>query len=370
MRKLLVTLLIWSTIVTVGYPQSPSHSIKTITVDCNHIDKEVELLTTFHVDFIPLETSKNSLIRRIEKVVAASDHFLVWDKSQKTIFVFGKDGRYLNKISAVSHPGPGEFTYCYDIDATGDKIYILSYQTILVYDMSLKYLKTIKIGKAYEKFLINDGWAYLYNNDQTPIDREKVGVADLSKAGTDTPILFEKREIGMFHLVEPFNFSCNSGEILFFYPLTDTVYSLQKTSVYPKYLLEFGDRKFAKNAFDKIPNDPMAPMNMANALRDTKFAYWTAGFVENKLGIFFRFSMDHNSLYYYRSASGPTHFLTSKFKLDSNDFNFNLIGFNQTALISCANPWELTPKLKEKIIKQGFKIEDDSNPLLVFLELQ
>jgi len=142
----------------------------------------------------------------------------------------------------------------------------------------------------------------------------------------------------MFNLVEPFNFSNSSGEILFFYPLTDTIYSLQKTSVYPKYLLEFGDRKFAKSAFDKIPNDPYAPANMANALRETKFACWTSTFVENKLGVSFLFSLGHNIIHYFKSPSGSSHFLTSKFKQDGNDFNYNLIGFNQNSLITCANP--------------------------------
>ncbi len=324
-------------------------------------------MTTFRVAFIPLETNKDCLIRRIEKVVSYGDRFVVWDKSQKAIFVFRQDGGFVKKISAVSHPGPGEFTYCYDVDATGKQIYVLSYQTLLVYDINLKYLKTIKIGKAFEKFQINDGWAYLYNNDQTPIDHEKVAAVNLSTADKTYPLLFEHRELGTFNLVEPFNFSYSSGEVLFFYPLTDTIYSIQKSSVYPKYLLEFGDRKFAKHAFDKMPNDPYAPANIANALSETNFVYWTSAFVENQLGISFRFAMGHNSLYYFKSASGPAHFLTAKFKLDGMDFNYNLIGFNQSSLINCVNPRELSPKLKGKLGSQGFKIEYDSNPILVVL---
>jgi len=151
MRTTLLTSLICFSLAVTLYPQNPSHPIKTISVDCNDIDKEVELLSTFRVDFIPLETNKDCLIRRIEKVDSTGDHFLVWDKSQKTVFVFRKDCSYVNKITAVSHPGPGEFTYCYDIDATGNQIYLLSYQTILVYDMNFKVPQNHKNRESLRK---------------------------------------------------------------------------------------------------------------------------------------------------------------------------------------------------------------------------
>ena len=104
MKTIVLTALIFFSLAVNIYPQNTSTPIKTIVVDCNDIDKEVELLSTFRVDFIPLETSKECLIRRIEKVVAASDHFVVWDKSQKTVFTFRKNGSYINKIEEDSNP--------------------------------------------------------------------------------------------------------------------------------------------------------------------------------------------------------------------------------------------------------------------------
>jgi len=347
--------------------QSLSSTLKAIKINCNKTTEYVDFSTVFRIEFIPLETMTGSLIRKIEKVVVNNDKYVIWDKSQKVIMTFNKNGQFLNRMASVSSPGPGEFTYCYDIDANNGNVYLLSYKSILVFNENLEYRKTIKLKKAYEKFAIVNERAYLYNNDQNPADREKVGFVFLQNGEESHPLLFEHRELGMFNLVEVFNFTRSSDGVLFFYPLTDTIYSILNDKIYPKYILEFGDRKFAKNAFDKIPNDPLSPMKLANSLRETKFAYWPSGFVCNQLGTMFSFSLSDKILYYYKSLSGNQQFLTNGFKIDGMVFNFIFQGYSDNTIITSANPWELTENTKRRIAPGGNNIVEDANPVLIIL---
>jgi len=367
MRVIFIVIL-FITGIEMGYMQNVPHSVQPISVNCAEISREVELMSFFKVDMVPLETNKNCLIQQIEKVVATENHFVVWDKIQKTILVFKKNGAFVAKKTSVSHAGPGEFTFLFDIDAVKDTLFLLSDNKIFLYDFNLKHLNTIKLVKFYDKFQISDGWVYGYNPSQTPIDREKVGAFNLANPGKSYPLLYEKRELGWFRLVVPFNFCSYSGEILFSYLLTDTIYSLQKNRAYPKYVLTFGTRKFATHAFDKIPpNDPYAGMNMFNALRETKFAYSPTRFVENDLGISFRIGLEKNNLFFFQNPTKTIHFLSEKCLLDGREFPAILIGFTPSYHIYCANPWDLTPKLKERIKSKGYEITDDSNPILLIL---
>lgn len=60
------------------------------------------------MQLIPLETTSESLIREISKMVVFLNRLYVWDYTLATIFVFDESGHYLYKLAKKGH-GPGEY---------------------------------------------------------------------------------------------------------------------------------------------------------------------------------------------------------------------------------------------------------------------
>ncbi|MDR0962496.1 MAG: 6-bladed beta-propeller [Mediterranea sp.] len=98
------------------------------------------------VKYISLETTDNSLINSVSKVIFTNNKFYILDLTSKSVFVFSSEGKYLFKIHRVGE-APGEYIDITDADISnkGD-IYIADVNTskVLKYtDEGTKY-KEIK----------------------------------------------------------------------------------------------------------------------------------------------------------------------------------------------------------------------------------
>ncbi|MDR3095059.1 MAG: 6-bladed beta-propeller, partial [Bacteroidales bacterium] len=59
------------------------------------------------VTYIPLETSPECLIGRIDKIISFDDKYYILDRQTESILVFDSTGKYLFKIAQIGN-GPGE----------------------------------------------------------------------------------------------------------------------------------------------------------------------------------------------------------------------------------------------------------------------
>jgi len=135
-------------------------------IDLNKTAPEIPLSEVFaSVTSIALETTKNSLIGRINKVVATPEYLIVLDNSiANALFLFKKDGTFLHKFGRVGN-GPGEYAeiadFCYD-NTTG-AIYMLDFQTdrVNLYDIHTgSFLKSIQLqndNKGYYRHIYYHG---------------------------------------------------------------------------------------------------------------------------------------------------------------------------------------------------------------------
>lgn len=118
------------------------------------------------VDYIPLETSDSSLIAGLTKVIAHDDMIYVWDRIQKKVLLFGKDGRYAGGIHRVGQ-GPGEYTepFDMDVDAAGNVyVYDWNTQSLIKYaDGDVSRPEVMKIGEYCMDVAVTDGYIYLGN---------------------------------------------------------------------------------------------------------------------------------------------------------------------------------------------------------------
>ena len=87
------------------------------------------------VTYIPLETSKHSLLASTNKVQIHDSTIYILDKKQEIIFAFDSDGKYKNKLDKHGR-GRGEYLSLDDFFITDSIIYILvsDQQKISVYN--------------------------------------------------------------------------------------------------------------------------------------------------------------------------------------------------------------------------------------------
>lgn len=80
-------------------------------------DKKFKLVdTTFFAQarLIPLETTDNAQIRRIDGICASGDTLFLWDRLQKKIFIYDMNGKFIHTIQDIGN-GPNEYVSISDI---------------------------------------------------------------------------------------------------------------------------------------------------------------------------------------------------------------------------------------------------------------
>lgn len=96
-------------------------------------DNAIIAITEFadSVSFIKLETTEQCLIGRISKLLFLNDILIIQDKKTASIFLFDKNGKYMNSISHRGN-GPGEYINLTRVMVDSDN------QQIIIYDDSSK----------------------------------------------------------------------------------------------------------------------------------------------------------------------------------------------------------------------------------------
>ena len=107
------------------------------------------------VEFIPLETTKESLFGSISKLEVTADHYIIFDYDTRSVLIFFKDGKYKTKIEGSKmekDPNPGARTntqiFGFELVNENDKQLIQFYlgRYFLYYDLNGKLVKRV-LGK-------------------------------------------------------------------------------------------------------------------------------------------------------------------------------------------------------------------------------
>lgn len=129
-------------------------------VDIDNIDpiSNIKLSSYFSsLEFIPLETNKEALLGRINKLYVYNDTLFILDKvGSKGVFMFDrKDGSFLGRIGAIG-TGPGEYSNPGDftVDTENRKLYLLDLDKQQIYEYELgscNYLTAINLNDKANK---------------------------------------------------------------------------------------------------------------------------------------------------------------------------------------------------------------------------
>ncbi len=133
MRKS-ISLLIILIIMSCGRNSSTSNNaIDILSPPESEISNLSEL--TSDIEYIPLMTSDSSLIGRISEIKVSGN--IVYVRAGRELFCFDKTGKYLYKLNKTGR-GPGEYQDFrnFDINSDGDRLVLLTNNTIMLYNVT------------------------------------------------------------------------------------------------------------------------------------------------------------------------------------------------------------------------------------------
>ena len=118
-------------------------------------EKKVALNDIFSGDsYTMLETTEDAILTNVKKIIVDDSYISVQDKNH--IVVFDKEGKFLSKINAYGR-GHNEYMSLDDYAIQDSRFYILSraQKAILVYDISGKFIKNLKLDDWYNHLVFN-----------------------------------------------------------------------------------------------------------------------------------------------------------------------------------------------------------------------
>ncbi len=108
------------------------------------------------IETIPLETTDSCLIGYIQDIAATDDRFFILDQKQQTVWVFDRQGNFINRIGKRGN-GPGEYVRISQIeyDKRKQMIVLLVWNRLMYYTPDGRYIKSeeLPMGAADFKLL-------------------------------------------------------------------------------------------------------------------------------------------------------------------------------------------------------------------------
>ena len=198
------------------------------------------------IEFIPLETTSESLFGSIDQMEVTEDYFFILDTRSKSILVFYKDGRLHTRIRSG---GSDKYFGYFTLDRIDKRIIINNQFSngLLVYDFDGK-----QIGKkpfpAGTKSLYYFGMNTVLYNLSRPFDAKPMPKVPYDLAYTDGFSSIRKYvnsynpkfENGEYNIeYNPFNFSGEKGSCMFSLPFDYKAYQLNDTGLLCTYRFIF-----------------------------------------------------------------------------------------------------------------------------------
>ena len=130
-------------------------------------------------EIVPLETTPECLISQIDKLEIADDKLYLLDDEQDFIFIFSRQGKFINKIDDIGR-GPEEYYELSDFHIDDSLIYVTvgsGRNKVICYDLNGVYQKSFATGYPTQRITTDSNYIYVYYNFWNR-NRYNVGVYD------------------------------------------------------------------------------------------------------------------------------------------------------------------------------------------------
>lgn len=207
------------------------------------------------IRFIKLETTTESIIGRIDKLIYYKSRYYIMDQVQsKSVLIFDDKGKYLGKVGSHGN-GPGEYDEPNDIaiDPFSDKILVYdnNRKSILSFDTDGKFNERFQLNYWVKSFSVLDSnlisLYFDYNGNNNIPKRSKYNLFLIDRSGNIKGKEFKYDKNISFGL-GGFNFFDRNNEELLVSPgYSNTIFSINAESVEPKYFIDFGKYTIPKD---------------------------------------------------------------------------------------------------------------------------
>lgn len=360
--------------------------LKTLKIDSTVTIEAKDLISD--ISFVRLESSWKNVIGHVDQLLFADNKIIVFDRNKaKAIFVFDRNGKFLNKIGMLGH-GPQEYVEPSYIALVPEK------NQIAVFDLSPKKIKIYNLDGKFVRS--EDVPVYIFSGEYltdqikvgATIGRRSLGLPEWGKASL---FMFNKNwEVTSVGFQDPFQESLTYtstnnlkkfGDRVYYTPAyEDRIYQVYPDSIQLLYQLDFGDlalptpEKYQINetrVFERLLRTHHTFQNFAD------FSHWTMlKTADNSLGRTFFYDKRKDSVFclsnqIYNPLENYFH---------TADYYYNdtcIVSSVDAATVSHLIPWmqqfaKVIPQSKqtEQIIEQLSSVTENDNPVLFFFTLK
>lgn len=252
MKKVIYSIILLSFILLFSCTTSQNNKEHFVVDIKGKSDPELlkEAMTSIKTRLVPMETTDSILFKGSASDLYVTNYFLfIIDKSQKTIFRYDRNGKFINKINRVGQ-GPEEYIFLRNAFFSEDHIYVSNEKRIQVYDFDGNYLKTITPPK--------DGGDQFYVNQNDKIIQIRTYLSDhqLMIYDVNTQLISEyfptPKVLSDFYLLKS-NLRtigcCDDGVYLSKYFDTN-IYLFKDTSLVTLATFDFGNMNMPESLFE------------------------------------------------------------------------------------------------------------------------
>lgn len=189
------------------------------------------------IERINLDATDECLIGTITDMAVTRDCICIFDERQQTIWIFGSDGRYRNKISKKGE-GPEEYDYIsrFEYDERNQHIILLSpgRKSLLYYTPEGKYLKTVQLEMDPDDFKVCPQGGFILSN--AGLDDSTAGIYFADSSGGGLECLVKRRDNHLVYTTSPWELCSYGDAICFMAPNFDnTLYHFKDRQLSVEY---------------------------------------------------------------------------------------------------------------------------------------
>ncbi|MBR0041728.1 MAG: 6-bladed beta-propeller [Bacteroides sp.] len=208
---------------------------------------------------IPLETTTDCLIRKIDKIYVVDDKMIIFDDRLDAVYLFDTKGNFITRIGARGQ-GPKEYIQITDIYVDAEKKEILLLcdipYKIMFFNLDGKFIREFNTKKYYEGFSqIGDTILCVPSEYE-----EKRNIDIYTVSGEFQETMWVDSDIQTYRMDnQSTTYSFSSGstmsgfrdEVLFTYSYVPYIYAYRNGNITIKYQLDFGDLWIPTNLLNK-----------------------------------------------------------------------------------------------------------------------
>jgi hypothetical protein len=118
------------------------------------------------VNYVPLETTKESLFGSIARLEVTDDYYIILDNNTHSVLIFTKAGKFHAKIKSTEGSS-SSYIYGFSVNKWAKLIsFTRDYKALIYYDYDGKQVKTSKIGGETDEDQVNSSEYYFIAPDK------------------------------------------------------------------------------------------------------------------------------------------------------------------------------------------------------------